>query len=368
MTSEPPTEPSKDMTPLDDRAEHDRTGSTHAPTAESNHAPSPNDDARASLYASTAELYDRVAARLSSRLIHTYSTSFTLSTRLLGPRVRQDIHNLYGIVRVADEVVDGAAGGHGLSPEHIRDILNDYEQRVYEGWATGFSTDPIIHAFADTARSCDIKYNHLTAFFESMRADIPTSASPSTPASSLSSTQRSPQSTTVYDAAARDTYIYGSAEVIGLMCLSIFLRDETPSSADRHTMEQGARHLGAAFQKINFLRDYAADRDGLNRDYLAHGQPLNDETKDSFLTEIYRDLSIAHQAIPLLPTSSRLGVRAAYALFLRLAHALDHTSAQKVTSSRIRVGNATKILTTAQSVVAGETRRFRTRHHRGANF
>ena len=132
-------------------------------------------------------------------------------------------------------------------------------------------------------------------------------------------------------------------------------------------MEEGARHLGAAFQKINFLRDYAADRDGLNRDYVAHGQRLNDETKDAFLTDIYRDLSIAHQAIPLLPASSRLGVRAAYALFLKLAHSLEHTPAKKVTSSRIRVGNATKLLTTAQSVVAGETRRFRTRHRRGTN-
>ena len=349
MTSEPPTEPSKDTTALDDRAENGLGDCTHSPAA--------GDDARAHLYASTAELYDRVAARLSSRLIGSYSTSFTLSTRLLSPRVRQDIHNLYGIVRVADEVVDGVAGGHGLPPGHIRDILNDYEQRVHEGCATGFSTDPIIHAFAGTARSCDIKNNHLAAFFESMRADIPASYS----------AHQAPQSTTVYDAETRDTYIYGSAEVIGLMCLSIFLRDETPPPADRRTMEEGARHLGAAFQKINFLRDYAADKDGLNRDYVAHGQRLNDETKDAFLTDIYRDLSIAHQAIPLLPASSRLGVRAAYALFLKLAHSLEHTPAKKVTSSRIRVGNATKLLTTAQSVVAGETRRFRTRHRRGTN-
>lgn len=358
MTSEPPTEPSRDTTALDDHAENSIGESTHSPAA--------GDDARARLYASTAELYDRVAARLASRLIRAYSTSFTLSTRLLSPRVRQDIHNLYGIVRVADEVVDGAAGGHSLPPERIRDVLNDYEQRVREGCATGFSTDPIIHAFTGTARSCDIRDGHLAAFFESMRADIPASTTPTTPTSS-STNQHVPQSTTVYDAETRDTYIYGSAEVIGLMCLSIFLRDETPSPAERRTMEQGARHLGAAFQKINFLRDYAADKDGLNRDYVAHGQPLNDETKDSFLAEIYRDLSIAHQAIPLLPASSRLGVRAAYALFLRLAHSLEHTPAQKVTLSRIRVGNAAKLLTTAQSVVAGETRRFRTRHRRGTN-
>lgn len=349
MISEPPTEPSKDKTTLGDRAE-------------SNHATAAHDDARASLYASTAELYDRVAAHLSSRLIRAYSTSFTLSTRLLGPRIRQDIHNLYGIVRMADEVVDGAAAGHGLSPERVRDVLNDYERRVREGCTTGFSTDPIIHAFADTARSCDIKNSHLSAFFQSMRTDIPAPPYSSAPASSPSCVLHTPQTTTVYDVTARDTYIYGSAEVIGLMCLSIFLRDETPSPADRHTMERGARHLGAAFQKINFLRDYASDRDGLNRDYVTQGQSLNEESKDSFLTEIYRDLSIAHQAIPLLPASSRLGVRAAYALFLRLAHALDHRSAQEVTSSRIRVGNATKILTTAQSVVAGETRRFHTRH------
>lgn len=180
------------------------------------------DDARARLYASTAELYDRVAARLSSQLIRAYSTSFTLSTRLLGPRVRKDIHNLYGIVRVADEVVDGAAGGHGLPPERIRDVLNDYEKRVREGCATGFSTDPIIHAFAGTARSCDIKNSHLTSFFQSMRADIPSSALPSTSASSASSTEYAHRSTAIYDAAGRDTYIYGSAEVIGLMCLSIF--------------------------------------------------------------------------------------------------------------------------------------------------
>ena len=189
MTSEPPTEPSKDTTALDDRAENGLGDCTHSPAA--------GDDARAHLYASTAELYDRVAARLSSRLIGSYSTSFTLSTRLLSPRVRQDIHNLYGIVRVADEVVDGVAGGHGLPPGHIRDILNDYEQRVHEGCATGFSTDPIIHAFAGTARSCDIKNNHLAAFFESMRADIPASYS----------AHQAPQSTTVYDAETRDTYI-----------------------------------------------------------------------------------------------------------------------------------------------------------------
>ena len=126
MTSEPPTEPSTDMTALDDRAENSNAEGTHS------HATS--DDARARLYASTAELYDRVAARLSSRLIRAYSTSFTLSTRLLGPRVRQDIHNLYGIVRVADEVVDGAAGGHGLPPEAIQDVNNVFIKAAPPGF------------------------------------------------------------------------------------------------------------------------------------------------------------------------------------------------------------------------------------------
>ncbi|MEJ4112163.1 phytoene/squalene synthase family protein [Corynebacterium kroppenstedtii] len=348
MISEPPVAPSEDDEPP--------IRSTTTPPASNN--------TREALYERTARLYDRVATQVSSRLIATYSTSFTVSTRLLSPRVRHDIHNLYGVVRIADEVVDGAAAGHGLTPHQVQAILDDYEQRIVEGITIGFSTDPIIHAFITTARTCRIDPAHLSAFFRSMRADVAFSPDNQPNDHHRRGSLKNPTvmiraidaPTTIYDANTRHDYVYGSAEVIGLMCLSIFLRDESPSAHDRETMETGARHLGAAFQKINFLRDYALDIDGLNRDYVADGAPLTDELKDSLLQEIYHDLTIAQHAIPLLPISSRIGVRAVHDLFAGLAHSLDRAPASTVRSTRVRTRNVKKVFILAQSIGRGRRR------------
>ena len=193
-----------------------------------------------------------------------------------------------------------------------------------------FHTDPVLHAYAGSARRCGFDPAHVRAFFASMRRDL---------------SQRE------YDDAEFDAYVYGSAEVIGLLCLSVFLTSEPVPEERREQLEDGARRLGSAFQKINFLRDYGEDREGLGRTYfpaLRH-RPLDDALKAELVADVRRELDAARAAIPLLPASSRFAVAAAEALYRELADAVDRTPAADLTATRISVPTGTKVLVTARA-------------------
>lgn len=273
--------------------------------------------------------YDRMADRAAAQVIGLYSTSFSLATRVLAPDTRRDIRNLYAVVRIADEIVDGATAEANECPETALDV---YEEQVLHAPRHRFHTDPVLHAWANTYRRCGIKDDHVRAFFSSMRRDT---------------TQ------TDYNADDLGAYIYGSAEVIGLMCLDIFLREHDPSEHDRRTMEEGARALGSAFQKVNFLRDLGEDSRELGRAYL--GPVLNEDLKRTLTAEITEELDAARAAIPLLPAAARRGVAAAEALFRDLNERIAATPAEDVAVARVSVPNHRKFLLTARAIQKART-------------
>jgi 15-cis-phytoene synthase len=270
-------------------------------------------------------LYDRVAQETASVVIRRYSTSFGLASRLLAPPVRQDIENIYALVRLADEVVDGVAAAASLPAAAIAERVDALEAETCRALECGYSTNLVVHAFAYTARRVGIGEPLTAPFFRSMRAD-------------LSATRHTPESF--------DDYVYGSAEVVGLMCLAAFLEGEGPrTAAERIRLDDGARHLGAAFQKINFLRDLAADFGALGRSYFpgVDVRGFSEADKARILDDIDVDLRIARAALPGLPASSRRAVALAQGLFEELSDRLRATPAVVLAGSRIRVPNAVKV-------------------------
>jgi phytoene synthase len=283
------------------------------------------------------DLYDRVAEEAASVVIRRYSTSFGLASRLLERDVRQHVENIYALVRIADEIVDGPAAEAGLDAVGAARQLNELERGTEHAIETGFSANVVVHAFALTARESGFGAEYTRPFFESMRSDL--------------SSKR-------HDRESFDRYVYGSAEVVGLMCLAAFVRKEQITDAHRSSLETGARALGAAFQKVNFLRDLAADFDSLGRSYFpgVSVESFSENDKERLLNDIDRDLAVSAAVLPLLPNGSRRAVALAQGLFAELARRLRKTPASQLRTSRVRVPNPVK-LRIAAGAVAGRTPR-----------
>jgi phytoene synthase len=276
-------------------------------------------------------LYTRTAQEAAAAVIAAYSTSFGLASRLLGPRVRGHVRNVYALVRVADEVVDGPAGEAGLSAADARALLDDLEAETRAAMGRGFSTNLVVHAFAVTARSCGIGDDLVRPFFASMRTDLEVAR---------------------HDAASHDAYVYGSAEVVGLMCLQVFVNagSAAPRQADARLVT-GARRLGAAFQDVNFLRDLPVDAAVLGRDYLGAGDA---SSRTAVLDRIDADLDAAADVIPDLPADCRRAVTAAHDLFAALSERLRREGDAE---RRVRVPNAAKAAIAARSALGLAPRR-----------
>jgi len=272
-------------------------------------------------------LYDRVAEETASVVIRRYSTSFGLASRLLGPDVRQHVENIYALVRVADEIVDGGAK---VDVVQAARALNELEAETDRAMEIGFSTNLVVHAFALTARDVDFGTELTAPFFESMRMDL---------------------SEKQHDAASFDRYVYGSAEVVGLMCLRAFLVGEDVDDPQR--FETGARALGAAFQKVNFLRDLAADFETLGRSYFPDVDvaTFDEATKVRLLDDIDADLAVSAAVVPDLPRSSRRAVALAQSLFAELSVRLRKTPASELVRARVRVPNPVKARLALAAVV-----------------
>jgi phytoene/squalene synthetase len=270
-----------------------------------------------------ADLYDRVAIETASVVIRRYSTSFGLASRLLAQPVRGHVENIYALVRLADEVVDGVAAAAALSRDDILERIDALEEETRTAVRCGYSTNLVVHAFGLTARRVGIGDDLIAPFFASMRSDV-------------GETTHTPESF--------DEYVYGSAEVVGLMCLAAFLHGRQVPETERRRLEGGARHLGAAFQKINFLRDLAADFGRLGRSYFpgVDVESFTEAEKARIVADIDRDLRLARECLPGLPPSSRRAVALAQALFEELADRLRRTPASVLAGSRIRVPNAVK--------------------------
>lgn len=283
-----------------------------------------------------SELYDRVAHEASAQVIRRYSTSFGLATRLLGPGVRERIEDVYALVRVADEIVDGVAAAAALDRAAVEEALDAFEDETERALATGYSANLVVHAFARTARASGFGSELTRPFFASMRAD-------------LRETEHTPESF--------EAYVYGSAEVVGLMCLQVFLAAPDAglvSTAQRERLVAGARRLGSAFQKVNFLRDLAADVDGLGRSYFPGVDPraFSERDKTALLADLDADLAEAAAIVPELPRSSRRAVRLAHSLFAALADRIRETPAEELLRARVSVPTATKAALAARAAVS----------------
>lgn len=288
--------------------------------------------------------YNRSATRAASAVIRTYSTSFGAATRLLGPRHRHHVRNIYALVRVADELVDGVADGAGLDTGAQHRALDDFETETHRAMARGYSSDLIVHAFAQTAREAGIDEALTRPFFASMRADISNATGEPSGAADSAELRE-------YDDDAHDAYVYGSAEVVGLMCLRVFTRDRALTPHERKRLEYGARELGAAFQNVNFLRDLADDTDVLRRSYLSANGRLTDADRDHWVAKIQQELSAANDTLPLLPKDARRAVRCALYLFAALTRRVARTPVTELYRRRVRVSNPHKAALVARSLV-----------------
>jgi phytoene/squalene synthetase len=274
-------------------------------------------------------LYDSTAARAGRAVLACYSTSFGLGSRLLAARARADIEAVYALVRIADEIVDTYRGPDAGV------LLDELEAQTARSLESGWSTNLVVHTFAATARRTGIGHDELDPFFASMRTDL---------------------TVRVHDRASYEMYVHGSAEVVGLMCLAVFLNaDNAPGEPVRRgdaQLRAGAQALGAAFQKINFLRDLGADSEGLGRSYfpgVAQGS-LTRAQLDAILAEIGSDLRTARGALPGLPWRARCAVAATLGLYERLLDQLAATPPAEVLMRRVRVATPRKLAVVAGAV------------------
>lgn len=284
---------------------------------------------RTAFQPSASARYDRVAQRSAARVIQGYSTSFGWATRLLDEPARTHVRSIYALVRVADETVDDP--DPGLTTAERSRMLEDLAEETARAVAEGRSTNLVVHAFALTARQYGIGAALIDPFFASMRADLAVAS---------------------HDEDSFEEYVHGSAEVVGLMCLRVFLAGDEAACT---RLDAPARALGSAFQTVNFLRDLAEDHDQLGRAYLPGVDPeaFDEADKHRLLDTVDADLDLAASALPELPGSSRRAVAAALGLFRALSRRLRRTPAEDILRARVRVPDPEKAIVLARAVLRG---------------
>ncbi len=270
------------------------------------------------------QLFDDVSFKCSQLVTKSYSTSFSTAVYMLSPSIRDAIYSVYGFVRFADEIVDSF---HGFEKEFL---INDFETEYYKAFHTGISLNPILNAFQITVKKYNISDDLIQAFLKSMKLDL------------IKSDYHSIEE--------YKEYIYGSADVVGLMCLKVFVNG---NNQKYNQLKDEAMRLGSAFQKVNFLRDLKDDNLVLNRSYFP-GVDLNsfdEKAKKMIINEIEEDFSIAYQGIIQLPIEAKFGVYTAFIYYKKLLKKLKNTPCHEIGSTRIRVSNYTKAGLLAQSFV-----------------
>ena len=270
------------------------------------------------------KLFDQVSESCSRIVTESYSTSFTLATKMLDSSIRQDIYNIYGFVRFADEIVDSF---HNYDKKELLDL---FEKDLKKSIEDKISLNPILNSFQKTIHSYQIDYELVDSFLNSMKLDL--------------------DKKKYLTKKEFDQYVYGSADVVGLMCLKVFVKGNKNQYND---LRPYAMSLGSAFQKVNFLRDLKADHDGLNRSYFPNLNidKFDEPSKKIILDEIDKDFRHALKGIFKLPSSARFGVYTAYKYYLKLLNKLRKTHPLKIKSSRIRVPNYQKVNVLARSYV-----------------
>ena len=269
------------------------------------------------------KLFDETSIAMSRRLALNYSTSFSLGIRLLSKECRWAIFSIYGLVRVADEIVDTF---HGYNKKQL---LMDFKSQTYQAMEEGISTNPVLHAFQLAANQYGVGQELIEPFFNSMEEDLDTSS---------------------HNAQSYSEYIYGSAEVVGLMCLKVFCNG---NEEQYNHLVPFARSLGAAFQKVNFLRDIRSDVEERGRVYFpgVDFNQFSDSDKYGIIQDVKNDFAHAYLGIVQLPVGCRLGVYTAYIYYLKLLEKIERTTAVDILESRVRIPNTQKIALLAQSFV-----------------
>ena len=262
-------------------------------------------------------LYHQTSYKISRLVTQRYSTSFSFATRLFRPDIREAIYSIYGFVRFADEIVDTF---HEFDKEYL---LKKFEQDYDDALRNGISLNPILNSFSLTVKKYDIPDMHIRAFLQSMKTDL------------LKNLYTSHSE--------MEDYIYGSADVVGLMCLKVFCNGNQELYKK---LEFPAMKLGSAFQKVNFLRDLKNDMEMLHRFYFPEvaQNGLNENVKHLLVEDIEQDFETALSGIRQLPNRSRLAVLIAYYYYKILLRKIKKTPTKKILQTRIRVSNPKKIL------------------------
>jgi len=267
------------------------------------------------------KLFHDVSQVCSRITTERYSTSFSSAIRLLHQDLRTPIYNVYGFVRFADEIVD-------TFHDHDKaTLLLQFKQETYDAISRGISLNPILHSFQLTVNKYQIDHQLIDAFFSSMEMDLDQKK---------------------YDVAGYEAYIYGSAEVVGLMCLHIFCEG---NKAMYGQLKPAARSLGAAFQKVNFLRDLKADFQGMERIYFpgCDFKNFTEADKQKIQADIQKDFDDAYKGIVALPIKARFGVYVAYKYYLSLFKKIKKLRPQKIMQERIRIPNYGKAVILAKA-------------------
>mgnify|MGYP000140771792 CR=1 FL=1 len=265
----------------------------------------------------TITLFSQVSQKCSRVVTESYSTSFSSAINLLHPSMRTPVYAIYGFVRLADEIVD-------TFHDHEKELLlSEFKEHTFQAIDRKISLNPILQAFQQTVNTYMISEELITAFFRSMEMDL---------------------EKTIYKTADElREYIYGSAEVVGLMCLYVFCNG---NHAQYEQLKHTAQALGAAFQKVNFLRDLKADIQGLNRAYFPDFDlaNFNATTKSVIEADIAADFKMAREGIRLLPSQAKFGVFVAYKYYLSLFNKIKRLDSTVIMEKRVRIPNFNKVM------------------------
>jgi phytoene/squalene synthetase len=269
-------------------------------------------------------IFDRVSYECSKIVTESYSTSFALATRMLAPSIRKDIYNIYGFVRFADEIVDTFHDFDKVA------LFTAFENDLERALESKISLNPILNAFQQTYHEYGIPRHLVDSFMKSMRMDL---------------TKKDYKTQEEYK-----EYIYGSADVVGLMCLRVFVKGNDQQYED---LKDSAMALGSAFQKVNFLRDLKADYEDLSRSYFPGTNllELDEQSKERIVQEIKDDFAKGFEGIVKLPHEAKFGVYTAYKYYYKLLQKLQKTPSLQIKNARIRVPNYQKFGLLAKSYV-----------------
>jgi phytoene/squalene synthetase len=269
-------------------------------------------------------IFDKVSYDCSKIVTESYSTSFSLATKMLAPSIRSHIYNIYGFVRFADEIVDT------FHDYDKKTLFDNFELNLKSALEAKISLNPILNSFQNTYHTYQIPYHLVNSFMQSMRMDL---------------TKSEYRTDEEYKA-----YIYGSADVVGLMCLKVFVKGD---DIQYEALKESAMSLGSAFQKVNFLRDLKADFEELNRAYFPHANlnELDETSKQRIVEEIKADFTKGYSGILNLPTEAKFGVYTAYKYYYSLLNKLQNTPPLEIKNARIRVSNYQKFGLLAKSYV-----------------